>query len=55
MVDDTYTVEHTVCKKCGRTHRVDSYRDVKFYMCPDVNRIILLTEKDDEKLCKPTI
>jgi len=55
MVDDTYTVEHTVCKKCGRTHRVESYREVKFYLCPDVNRVILLLEKDDETVCKPTI
>jgi hypothetical protein len=55
MVDDTYTVEHTVCRKCGRTHRVDSYRGVKFYLCPDVNRVILMMEKKDEKVRESTI
>lgn len=30
------------CKKCGGLHGIDVWRDVWFYYCPKVNRVILL-------------
>lgn len=57
MVDDTYMTETVICKKCNAPHRVDAYRDVKFYVCPLVNRVLLLSgeEKKDETVCKSSI
>lgn len=40
-------VETVQCKKCGEQHRVDSYRDVKHYVCPHVNRVILLVQDEE--------
>ena len=57
MVDDTYMTETVICKKCNAPHRVDAYRDVKFYVCPLVNRVLLLSgeEKKDETVCESSI
>jgi|CryBogDrversion2_1035201.scaffolds.fasta_scaffold123525_2 hypothetical protein len=42
-------IETTRCRKCEREHRVEEYRGVKYYVCPEANRVLLLTEekKDD--------
>lgn len=40
-------VETVQCKKCGEQHRVDAYRDVKHYVCPHVNRVILLVQDEE--------
>jgi len=42
-----YIEEFTECRKCGEQHRVDEYRGVKHYVCPEVNRVMLLVNKDE--------
>ena len=37
--------ESTVCKKCGEEHRVETYRTLKYYYCPQVNRVMLLSDE----------
>ena len=48
-----YTEETATCKKCGEQHRVDEYRGVKHYVCPEKNIVLLLvqdeTSNDSEK------
>lgn len=41
-------MDSTKCKKCGESHRVDSYREVRYYVCPVVNRVLLLTDGEDD-------
>ena len=48
------SIEETAkCKKCGEQHRVDEYRGVKHYVCPEKNIVLLLvqdeTSNDSEK------
>lgn len=43
-----YTEEFAKCRKCGDLHRVDEYRGVKHYVCPQVNRVLLLVNKDED-------
>jgi len=44
-------METTKCKKCYDHHPIDSYRGMKFYVCPVLNRVLLLNdgEEDNEK------
>ena len=39
--------ESVTCKKCGKEHRIDRYRDLHFYVCPIVNRVLLVNDKDE--------
>lgn len=39
--------EAVKCRKCGEMHRVDEYRSVKHYVCPHVNRVILLVQDEE--------
>ena len=32
------------CRKCGRPHRIEEWKGVKFLYCPYVCRMILLNE-----------
>ncbi len=41
-------MDSTLCKKCGEQHRIDSYREVRYYVCPVVNRVLLLTDGEDD-------
>ena len=48
--------ETTICKKCGEEHRVEGYRTLKYYYCPKVNRVMLLSDevnKDVEQQAVP--
>ena len=40
--------ETTKCKKCGEQHRVDEYRGVKHYVCPEKNIVLLLAQSDED-------
>lgn len=54
-MDEEYIAPETImCKKCGFSHRVDSYRNVKFYTCPVVNRVILMTEDNNDAEIRPS-
>ena len=33
-----------ICKKCGATHDVERYRTLTYYFCPEVNRVLLLSD-----------
>ena len=45
-MEPIYEQQYTVkCKKCGETHPVEVYREVKFYQCPKVNKVLLMTEE----------
>ena len=44
-----YTKETTPCRKCGEEHRVENYRNVPYYVCPHVNRVLLLVQDENEK------
>lgn len=47
MPDSLY--ETTKCKICGRPHPVDNYREMRFYVCPDMQRVYLVAkEKEDD-------
>lgn len=35
------------CKHCKEEHRIESYREVNYYVCPKVNRVLLVNQ--DEK------
>ena len=39
--------ETASCKKCGQEHRIDRYRELYFYVCPIVNRVLLVNDKDE--------
>lgn len=41
------------CKKCYDHHPVDSYRGMKFYVCPVLNRVILLNDGEQNNEKKP--
>ena len=40
--------ETTKCKKCAEEHRIESYREVKYYVCPHVNRVLLVNQDEKE-------
>lgn len=42
-------MDSTLCKKCGEQHRIDSYREVRYYVCPKVNRVLLVSEEHANK------
>ena len=42
--------ELTTCKKCGEPHRVEDYRTLKYYYCPEVNRVLLLSDEVNKKV-----
>ena len=44
-------METAKCKKCYDQHPVDTYRGMKYYVCPVLNRVLLLTdgEENNEK------
>ena len=44
-------MEKAKCKKCYDWHPVDTYRGMKYYVCPVLNRVLLLNEGEqtDEK------
>ena len=47
-MDDIYEPVATVmCKKCGQQHTVEKYRTLLFYICPVVNRILLVGNSDE--------
>lgn len=35
----------TPCKICGDPHYVDSYKGMRFYVCPRTNKVYLLSEE----------
>ena len=43
--------ETIICKKCGELHRIEIYRGVRCYVCPRANRVILVTngEQNEKK------
>lgn len=48
-MENSYVPEQlTTCKKCGEQHRIEKYRELKYYLCPNVNRVLLLTEEKDK-------
>lgn len=42
--------ETTICKKCGEEHRVEGYRTLKYYYCPKVNRVMLLSDEVNKEV-----
>lgn len=40
----------TVCKKCGESHRVETYRTLKYYYCPVANRVMLLSDEVNKEV-----
>jgi len=45
-----WDMETAKCKKCYDQHPVDVYRGMKFYVCPVLNRVLLLNDgEQDEK------
>jgi len=42
-------METTKCKKCEGEHRIEDYRTVKYYVCPAVNRVLLVNDGDDNE------
>lgn len=38
-----------LCKICAMPHKVDTYRGVMFYYCPESERVYLVTRKEDVK------
>ena len=45
-------METAVCKKCQRPHRIEVYRAVKYYVCPEVNRVLLLNDEGETDVTK---
>ena len=46
--NETYSkVEMTKCKICGKEHMLDSYRTMRFYICPYTNRVYLVNDKEE--------
>jgi len=41
-------MQKTLCKKCGGFHTIDSYKTLRFYSCPVVNRVLLLSDEVKE-------
>lgn len=41
------TEEIVKCRKCGEMHRVESYRELKYIYCPQVNRVLLLVQDEE--------
>ena len=41
-------MQKTLCKKCGGFHIIDSYKTLRFYSCPVVNRVLLLSDEVKE-------
>ena len=37
----------TICKVCGMPHKIDAWREVQFYICPETERVYLV--KTEEK------
>jgi len=48
MPDSLY--ETTKCKMCGRPHPVDTYRGMKFYVCPDTMRVYLVAKENENDI-----
>ena len=48
-----YTEETATCKKCGNQHRVDEYRGVKHYVCPEKNIVLLLVQDEETDTKSP--
>lgn len=46
-------METAKCKKCYDHHPVDNYRGMKFYVCPVLNRVILLNDGEENNEKKP--
>jgi len=42
-------METIKCKKCEGEHRIEDYRMVKYYVCPVVNRVLLVNDGDDNE------
>ena len=42
-------METAKCKKCYDQHPVDTYRGMKYYVCPVLNRVLLLTDGEENK------
>ena len=45
-------METANCKKCQRPHRIEVYRAVKYYVCPEVNRVLLLNDEGEKDVTK---
>ncbi len=37
------------CRRCGVEHRIETYREVKYMVCPAFNRVLLVNEGADEQ------
>lgn len=44
-MENEYIVESTICRKCKEVHRVEKYRELKYYHCPYTNRVLLLNNE----------
>ena len=47
--------ETTTCKKCGAEHRIEDYRTLKYYYCPEVNRVLLLSDEVNREVEKQQV
>ena len=47
-MEQHYIDETRTCRKCGEQHRVDAYRELKYYWCPTVNRILLVVNEEKQ-------
>lgn len=47
-------METAKCRRCGLEHRIDSYRELRYYICDLFNRVLLLNDgEQDEKKPDP--
>lgn len=37
-----------ICKACAMPHPVDEWRGVKYYYCPESERVYLVNKKEDK-------
>lgn len=50
MADFILKEGEALCKVCGMPHPIDEWRGVKFYICPESERVYLVNkEKSDER------
>ena len=47
--------ETTTCKKCGDEHRIEDYRTLKYYYCPEVNHVLLLSDEVNREVEKQQV
>ena len=48
-MEPTYEQYTVKCTKCEDHHPVECYREVRYYYCPKVEKILLLTEEKENE------